>query len=77
MVAPDRLKATGWTPQYSSEVALVATDERPHWDDLPPGRRQNYNLILVLVALTLGAMGVAAAVAALKARRRRSQLTGG
>jgi nucleoside-diphosphate-sugar epimerase len=77
VVAPDRLKATGWTPQYSSEEALVATDARPHWDDLPPGRRQNYNLILVLVAVMLGAAGVATALAALRARRGRSQRPGG
>ena len=50
MVAPDRLKAAGWVPQYSSEEALVATDMRVHWDDLPPGRRQNYNLIIALIA---------------------------
>jgi UDP-glucose 4-epimerase len=77
VVAPDRLKATGWTPQYSSEEALVATDERPHWDDLPPGRRQNYNLILVLITILLGAAGVATGVAAVKARRGRSQLPAG
>jgi len=71
VIAPDRLKAAGWAPQYSSEEALVATDARPHWDDLPPGRRQNYNLILVLVGATVAAGGLAAIVTALIARRRR------
>jgi nucleoside-diphosphate-sugar epimerase len=44
VVAPDRLRAEGWEPRYSSEEALVATDVRPHWDDLPPGRRQNWTM---------------------------------
>jgi nucleoside-diphosphate-sugar epimerase len=71
VVAPDRLKAAGWTPHYTSEEALVATDLRVHWDDLPPGRRQNYNLLLVIGA----AIGVVAtaigAIVAWRGRRRR------
>jgi len=59
VIAPDRLEAQGWQPKYSSEEALVATDLRPHWDDLPPGRRQNYTL--------LAAIGVPVVVAALVA----------
>jgi UDP-glucose 4-epimerase len=70
VVAPDRLKAVGWVPQYSSEEALVATDERLHWDDLPPGRRQNYNLIVILVAVLGVVAGVGAAAAAIRARRK-------
>lgn len=71
VVAPDRLKAAGWRPTYTSEEALVATDERVHWDDLPPGRRQNYNLIVALVAVVGVGAAVGGAVAALRARRRR------
>jgi UDP-glucose 4-epimerase len=71
VIAPDRLKAAGWTPHYSSEEALVATDLRVHWDDLPPGRRQNYNLLLVIGA-TLGFAGaVVGALLAWRDRRRR------
>ena len=70
VVAPDRLKAAGWVPAYSSEEALVATDERVHWDDLPPGRRQNYNLVIVLVLLIGATAGVAVAIEALRRRRR-------
>jgi nucleoside-diphosphate-sugar epimerase len=47
VVAPDRLRAEGWAPRYSSEEALVATDARPHWDDLPPGRRQNWTMAIL------------------------------
>ncbi len=71
VIAPDRLKAAGWSPHYSSEEALVATDQRVHWDDLPPGRRQNYNLLLVIGATAGLAAAVVGAVAALRARRRR------
>jgi UDP-glucose 4-epimerase len=73
VVAPDRLKAVGWKPKYTSEEAIVATDMRVHWDDLPPGRRQNYNLLLALA----GAVGIAAAAVTIVAAwgRRRGQQT--
>jgi nucleoside-diphosphate-sugar epimerase len=68
-VAPDRLKAEGWAPKYTSEEALVATDDRPHWDDLPPGRRQNYALAAAAAGLVTAAGVAAAGVAALRRRR--------
>jgi nucleoside-diphosphate-sugar epimerase len=71
VVAPDRLKAQGWVPAYTSEEALVATDDRPHWDDLPPGKRQNLNLLLVAAAVGLAGGGAAAAVWAIRRRRAR------
>ncbi len=39
VIAGDKLRATGWTPEYSSEQALVVSDERAHWSDLPPNRQ--------------------------------------
>jgi nucleoside-diphosphate-sugar epimerase len=72
VVAPDRLKAAGWAPQYTSEEALVATDMRVHWDDLPPGRRQNFNLLLAASGAVVVVGGAAAGVAAWRSRRRRS-----
>lgn len=69
VVSPDRLKKEGWEPGHSSAEALVATDGRPHWDDLPPGRRQNYNLLVILAGLGAGAAGVGLLVAALLHRR--------
>jgi nucleoside-diphosphate-sugar epimerase len=71
VIAPDKLKATGWSPHYSSEEALVATDERVHWDDLPPGRRQNLNLVIVAATVATASAAAAAGVAALRRRRRR------
>ncbi|HEX6392110.1 MAG TPA: NAD-dependent epimerase/dehydratase family protein [Acidimicrobiales bacterium] len=71
VVAPDKLKAEGWAPAYSSEEALVATDARPHWDDLPPGKRQNYNLIVAVIAVAGVVAGAGALVAAIRSRRRR------
>jgi nucleoside-diphosphate-sugar epimerase len=70
VIAPDRLKAAGWKPHYSSEEALVATDMRVHWDDLPPGRRQNYNVLLVIGGTVALAGGVVGGVAAWRRRRR-------
>jgi UDP-glucose 4-epimerase len=52
VVSADKLRLTGWQPEYSSEEALVVTDGREHWDDLPQGRR---------VGLTLAAAGLALA----------------
>ena len=71
VIAPDRLKAVGWSPEYSSEEALVATDERVHWDDLPPGRRQNANLALAISGAAIVASGVGVAAEALRRRHRR------
>jgi len=66
VVSPGKLASTGWRPQYSSAEALLVTDAKGRWDDLPQPRR---------VALTLAAAGVAAAAsgaggAALWRRRR-------
>lgn len=71
VVAPDRLKAAGWVPTHSSEEALVATDERLHWDDLPPGRRQNYNLVAVIAGAVTLTAGAAVGVTAWRRRKRR------
>lgn len=68
VVAPDRLKAEGWEPRFTSEEALVATDVRPHWDDLPPGRRQNYTLLALIAA---GVALVGGAVTGVVVHRRR------
>ena len=73
VVAPDKLKAEGWEPQYSSEEALVATDARPHWDDLPPGKRQNYNLVIALIAAVGVVAGAGAVFAAIRRRRSGSR----
>jgi nucleoside-diphosphate-sugar epimerase len=73
VVAADRIKAAGWQPEYSSEEALVATDSRVHWDDLPPGRRQNYNLAVLAIAATGVVAVVASGVAAIWRLRRRSR----
>lgn len=72
VIAPDRIKAAGWTARYSSEEALVATDNRMHWDDLPPGRRQNYNLVITLAAVAGVIAGVGGIAAAIRSRRKRS-----
>ncbi|HLI00981.1 MAG TPA: NAD-dependent epimerase/dehydratase family protein [Acidimicrobiales bacterium] len=76
VVAPDKLKAAGWVPHYSTEEALVATDPRPHahWDELPPGTRQNYTLLAVLTAAA-GSVAAAGFGLAILLRRRRAAAT--
>ncbi len=68
VVAVDRMKSTGWVPRYTSEEALVAADDRSHWDDLPPGRRQEFTL---LVGAGVGLLVAAGALVAVLAVRRR------
>jgi nucleoside-diphosphate-sugar epimerase len=70
VIASDRLRGVGWRPRYSSEEALVATDLRPHWDDLPPGRRQNYTLAAIIGG-ALSLVGLAAGGVLAWRRRRR------
>ncbi len=70
VVAADRLMAAGWVPQYSSEEALVATDDRSHWDDLPPGRRQEFTLLVAAGAVVAVVAATFGAVLAVRRRRR-------
>jgi nucleoside-diphosphate-sugar epimerase len=73
VIANDRLRMAGWAAEYSNEEALVKSDDRNHWSDLPPSRRQEVALLAgaagLLVAVgTVVAGGVALAT---RARRRR------
>lgn len=67
VIAPDRLLAAGWRPRYTSEETLVEIDERAHWNDLPPGRRQN----LTVLAAAAGVAAAGASVAAVVVGRSR------
>ena len=68
VVANDRLRATGWSPAYTSEEAIVACRKGSWWRELSPHRRQE---------VALGASGgvllaaVAGAVVAVRRARRR------
>lgn len=68
VVASDRLLATGWAPRWSSEEALVATDRRVHWDDLPPARRQGVTLLAATGVVAAGSLVAASVVAAIGLR---------
>ncbi len=70
VVAADRLRAAGWSARYTSEEALVATDVRAHWDDLPPPRRQRYTLAGTATAAGVLAAGMSGLGFALLRRRR-------
>jgi nucleoside-diphosphate-sugar epimerase len=60
VIAGDKLRATGWRPEYSSEQALVVSDERAHWDELPPNRR--VSAALAAGAATMLAVGATGAM---------------
>jgi hypothetical protein len=71
VIANDRLVAAGWTANHSNEEALVSADDRPHWDDLPAGRRRAFILAGAGAAVVAAAAGMIGAVTALTARARR------
>jgi len=60
VIAGDKLRSTGWRPEYSSEQALVVSDERAHWDELPPNRR--VSAALAAGAATVLAVGAGSAM---------------
>ena len=70
VVAIDRIKATGWTPQQSNEEAIVATTEGMPWSRLSPQRRQE--LALAGAALVLAGGAVASVAIVRRVRRRRA-----
>ncbi len=68
VVANDRLVATGWSPSFTNEEALVASRKGSWWRELSPKRRQE----LTLSVAGSGALGVGAAIAvAIRSIRRR------
>jgi len=58
VIAGDKLRSTGWQPEYSSEEALVVSDEKAHWDDVPASRR----LAVAVVGATVLAAGAGGAL---------------
>jgi nucleoside-diphosphate-sugar epimerase len=72
VIANDRLRGAGWVPERSNEEALVSNDDRSHWSDLSPSRRQEVALVAAaggLLAMIGGAVAGAVSIVA-KARRR-------
>ena len=69
VVATDRLKATGWSPNHSNEETVVDTTEGMPWTRLTPKRRQE----LALAGAATGIAGLAAAVVAVVRRVRRGR----
>jgi len=59
VVSGDKLRLTGWQPEYSSEQALVVSDRRNHWDELPQAKRVSF--VLATAAATVLAAGAGAA----------------
>lgn len=67
VIANDRLKAAGWTPQFTNEEAYVAGHRAAPWANVSPQRRQE----LALAGAGAALLGVAAGVAALVRRASR------
>ena len=70
VVACDRLKATGWSPAFSNEEAVVDTTEGMPWSRLTPQRKQELALAGSAVGILGLAIGVVAIVRRLRRRRR-------
>ena len=61
VVASDRLRAVGWTPQFTSEQAFISGHKSPPWGMLDSRRRQQIALLgAVLGGLALVWAGLAA-----------------
>lgn len=60
VVSGDKLRFTGWQPEFSSEQALVVSDKKSHWDELSQGRR--VSVVLATVAATTLAAGASSAL---------------
>jgi nucleoside-diphosphate-sugar epimerase len=71
VIANDRLRSAGWAPGHTNEEALVSTDDRSHWSDLSPGRRQEFALLAAGVGAVAAGAGVIGAGTALVGRLRR------
>lgn len=67
VVANDRLRAEGWTPQHTSDEAYVLGDRPTGWASLSPRRRQE----LALGAMGVGVVGVTAGLVLLVRRLLR------
>jgi hypothetical protein len=70
VVANDRLRATGWSPAYTSEEAIVACRKGSWWRELSPQRRQE--VALGVSGGTLLAVAAGAVLAVRRGRRGRS-----
>ena len=66
-VANDRLKATGWKPDYTNEEAVVATRRGAWWRELSPKRKQEMALG---ASGGVGAVVLAGVALVVRARRR-------
>ncbi|HEX9259477.1 MAG TPA: NAD-dependent epimerase/dehydratase family protein, partial [Acidimicrobiales bacterium] len=68
VIANDRLKAHGWTPEWTNEEAYVAGTESKWWTMLSPKRKQEISL--GLLGLLVAAIGLTTTLVARRAWRR-------
>ena len=70
VVANDRLKAVGWTPEHTNEEALVTSADLPPWRSFLTRHRQEAALAGAAVLLVGLAGGAVAVVKAVRRHRR-------
>ena len=58
VVANDRIRAIGWTPQFTNEEAFVEGTEGTWWSMMSPKRKQELALGVSGIALLASAAGV-------------------
>lgn len=73
VVANDRLTASGWSPSYTNEEALVAARPGSWWRELSPQRRQELALAVVTAA---GVVSAGAGLVGLRGLTRRRRARG-
>ena len=72
VVANDRLRDTGWTPEWTNEETFVAADDAPAWVSLNARQRQVLSLVGAGVLLAGLAAAVVAVIRVLRRRARAS-----
>jgi nucleoside-diphosphate-sugar epimerase len=71
VVANDRLKQAGWSPQLSSEEAFVEADLAGPWRSLSPRARQELSLAALFAVAVAGAIAVFSVVRRIRRRSAR------
>ena len=70
VVANDRLKAAGWSPQHSNDETYVDATTGTPWSRLSPKRRQELTLAAAGTGVLAGAIGAVTLIRRLRNRKR-------
>jgi len=70
VVSNDRMRAIGWSPEYSNEEAWVASHEAGPLARMPAKRRQELSLVAAAVAVAVALVAAGSLAVALRRRHR-------